>query len=216
MCTCTVLAAVIVLLMLLLIGGAWFIGRGFNKVVGQAAIYAMAAHCAGRTGKPLVVVGAPGAPRTLNAYFGCGHGCGDLCVDIAGAPGCPAAIKMPIQEWLARQPDNSAVIFESEVLGYIPDAELEPTIAELERVSGGDLFASHSNSINLPKYVATGAKQPVNVFNTQRMKLVKPRPGACSQSSRLSGNTGGSRCERRAGRPPFRRPLYRGRQRRAQ
>jgi hypothetical protein len=162
--------------MLLLIGGAWFIGRGFNKVVGQAAIYAMASHCAGRTGKPLVVVGAPGAPRTLNAYFGCGHGCGDLCVDIAGAPGCPAAIKMPIQEWLAQQPDDSAVIFESEVLMYIPDAELEPTIAELERVSGGDLFASHSNSINLPKYVATGAKQHVNAFNTQRMKLVKPRP----------------------------------------
>ena len=83
-------SVVLTVLILILAGVAWFVGRGFNKVVGQAAIYAMAARRAGLTGKPLVVVGAPRAPRTLNAYFGCGHGCGDLCVDIDGAPGCQA------------------------------------------------------------------------------------------------------------------------------
>lgn len=155
---------------------AWFIERGFNKVVGQAAIYAEAARRAGQTGKRLVVVGAPHAPRTLNAYIGCGHGCGDLCVDIDGAPGCPNVAKMPVQEWLAQQPDDSAVIFESEVLMYLPDAELGPTIEELKRVSGGDLFASHSSVINLPRYAATGRRQPVSALNTHRMRLARPHP----------------------------------------
>ena len=59
---------------------------------------------------------------------------------------------------------------------YLPEADLEPTIAELERVSGGDLFASHSTVINLPKYVATGVRQPISAFNTRRMMLAKPRP----------------------------------------
>jgi len=170
------LTVLVLTLMLSLVVSRFVVRRGFNKVVGQAAIYAMAARCAGATGKPLVVVGAPHAKRTLNAYFGCGYGCGDLCVDINGAPGCPAEAKMPIQEWLAQQRDDSAVIFESEVLLFVPEAELELTIAELERVSGGDLFASHSNVINLPRYVATGKKQPVSRFNHRRMKFFKPRP----------------------------------------
>lgn len=161
----------LVVLAALIAVAAWFIERGFNKVVGQAAIYAEAARRAGQTDKRLVVVGAPHAPRTLNAYIGCGHGCGDLCVDIDGAPGCPNVAKMPVQEWLAQQPDDSAVIFESEVLMYLPDAELGPTIEELKRVSGGDLFASHSSVINLPR---DGA--PVSALNTHRMRLARPHP----------------------------------------
>ena len=176
-----VLAALTVIFILILAGTAWTAGRGFNKIVGQSAIYAMAARRAGATGKPLVVVGAPRAKHTLNAYFGCGYGCGDLCVDINGAPGCPAEAEMPIQEWLAQQPDDSAVIFESEVLMFVPEAELELTIAELKRVSGGDLFASHSNIINLPRYVATGEKQPVSRFNHRRMKFFKRAPRAFTE-----------------------------------
>lgn len=164
------LAALTVIFILII---AWTAGRGFNKIVGQSAIYAMAARRAGATGKPLVVVGDPHAKHTLNAYFGCGYGCGDLCVDINGAPGCPAEAEMPIQEWLTQQPDDSAVIYESEVLECIPEAELELTIAELKRVSGGDLFACHSNVINLPRYVTTGKKQPVSRFHHRRMKFFK-------------------------------------------
>jgi len=148
--------------------------RGLKKVRGQALIYAMACRRAGATGKRLVTVGDPQAPGTLNAWFGAGYDCGDLCVDIAGAPSCPPAkvAKASVQEWLAGQPDNSAVIFESEVLLYVPAPEMESTVRELVRVSGGDLFASHSNVVDLERYARTGARQPVRWGDVARMRLL--------------------------------------------
>ena len=165
---------IIVLILILIATVAMYgVNRGINKVLGQSAIYAMAARCAGATGKPLVVIGAPNAPGTLNTIFGCGYGCGDLCVDIDGAEGCPNVAQMPIQDWLALQPDNSAVLFESEVIMYVPRDELDHTIDELKRVSGGDLFSSHSNVIDLPKYIETGMPQQVREIDVYRMQCMR-------------------------------------------
>lgn len=148
-------------LVALLAAVAYVAWRGRVKTQAQRLLYAAAERRAQATGKPLVVVGDPTAPRTLNSFFGAGNGCGDLCVDIAGAPGCPRAVAAPVLDWLRLQPDDSAVIFESEVLIYVPAAELETTIDELFRVSGGDLFAAHSNAVNSLRYTRTGAPQPV-------------------------------------------------------
>lgn len=137
---------------------AW---RGHVKKTAQGLVYGEALRRSRASGKPLVVVGDPAAPRTLNAIFGAGNGCGDLCVDVAGAPGCPRAAALPVLAWLRGQPDDSAVIFESEVLIYVPPAELETTIDELFRVSGGDLFSVHSNAVDSLAYARTGRPQRI-------------------------------------------------------
>lgn len=147
------LAALLLGVLALCAYAAW---RGRIKKCAQALVYAEAERRARATGKPLVVVGDPAAPQTLNFIFGAGNGCGDLCVDVAGAPGCPRSAALPVLAWLRAQPPDSAVIFESEVLIYVPPAELAPTIDELFRVSGGDLFSVHSNAIDSLAYAASG------------------------------------------------------------
>jgi hypothetical protein len=147
-------------------------GRALKKIRGQSAVYAMAMRRAGETGKPLAVFGDPTAPKTLNARYGAGYGCGDVCIDLNGAPGCATGVKSSILDWLLDQADNSAVIFESEVLEYIPDKELSVTLSEMRRVSGGDLFASHSNVIDSATYADTGELQPVRAFDVFRMRYL--------------------------------------------
>ena len=167
------LALVIVIVIIL----AWFAGRiwwrAHVKIRGQTRIFGMAQSRADATGKPLVVVGDPAAPNTFNAWFGAGYGCGDLCVDSNGAPSCPVDKRKRalILDWLLEQADNSAVIFESEVLMYVPVKELKQTINELYRVSGGDLFSSHSNVIDVEEYATTGSRQPVRAFDLFRTRF---------------------------------------------
>ncbi len=160
------LAAAIALL-LVIIYEYW---RAMKKIRGQGAVYAMAARRAGETKKRLVVFGDPRAPNTLNSWFGAGYGCGDVCVDSNGAPSCESGVKSLILDWLVGQPDNSAVIFESEVLMYVPLAELAFTQAEMQRVAGNDIYSSHSNIIDAAEYAETGEKQPVRTFDVFRMR----------------------------------------------
>src|SRR3989338_8626408 len=150
---CVLIALIIVVII------AIVANKAAIKISGQSLIYEIACKCAATTGKPLVVIGDPYAAGTLNAWFGTGYDCGDLCIDMNVAPKCPRQYKGLIQDWLRKQPDNSAVIFESEVLIYIPQEELSETLQHLYRVSGGDLFSSHSNIINVKKYAKTGKRQ---------------------------------------------------------
>ena len=151
------IAAVAVVLTLL---AAYHVYRARCKLDGQRAVYALAAARARATKKPLVVVGDPRAPKTLNAAFGPGYGCGDLCVDIAGAPSCPRALAAPVLEWARRAADDSVVVFESEVLMYVPRAELAATLRELRRVSGGDLFSSGTATAPWSTPARCGAHRP--------------------------------------------------------
>lgn len=146
--------------------------RGTKKVRGQRLIFAMAKRRAAETGKPLVVIGDPAPPKTLNALFGAGYGGGDYCIDINGCPSCveesTVRVKARIQDVLPGLRDNSAVIFESEVLPYISVDEIDGVIAHLWRASGGDLFCSHSNAIDLSRYARTGALQKPSPFHVLR------------------------------------------------
>jgi hypothetical protein len=162
------------LLVVLLIAAAVHIGwRARTKKAGQRAIYRMASARALATGKPLVVVGDPAPPCTLNAWFGPGYGCGDLCVDAGGAPSCPPAKRRRalVLDWLREQPADSAVIFESEVLMFVPPGEVRETIGELYRVSGGDLFSSHSNAVNVARYAVTGQRQKPRALDLFRFRF---------------------------------------------
>lgn len=86
----------------------------------EAAYHAAAAH-ARREGRKLVVVGDPHAglhTRLVPAY-----GCGDVCVDLTGCPGCGGA-GVAVDLTRDRVPgvaDGSAVVFISCVLEYVSD-----------------------------------------------------------------------------------------------
>lgn len=169
----TMLALLIISVMLV----AYHTYRARCKLDGQRAVYALAEARARATGKPLVVVGDPRAPKTLNAAFGPGYGCGDLCVDIAGAPSCPRALAAPVLEWARRARDNSAVVFESEVLMYVPRAELAATLRELRRASGGDLFSAHSNVVDPRALRRSGARAQPRPRLLDVARLALPLPG---------------------------------------
>ena len=96
-------------------------------------VFAAAAQRAQATARPLVVIGDPDAgahTRLLRAY-----GCGDLCPDLRGCPGCPNARTADITRGpLADLADDSAVVFVSCVLEYVDD--LLAALAELRRIAG--------------------------------------------------------------------------------
>ena len=99
-----------------------------------------AQRVAARTGKPLLVIGSPylgGISGTIAKWLGL-YPCGDICVDIQGCQTCPNQSSMHAEQFLALQKPDSHVIFISCVLEYIDD--IEGTIEQLRRVSGGDLF----------------------------------------------------------------------------
>jgi len=83
-----------------------------------------------------MVVGDPyGGPT--NRVLGAFYGCGDVTVDIGGSR-CPNTIKDDLTSTLQKLPDRFCVIFVSVVLEYVEN--LKTCVAELERVSGGNLF----------------------------------------------------------------------------
>ena len=170
----SMLAVVAVLTVILICTVARIWRRARVKIRGQVRIFAAAQRRADDTGKPLVVFGDPVAPHTFNSWFGAGYGCGDLCVDANGAPSCPPGRRERalILDWLLGQPDDSAVIFESEVLLYVPERELRRMVDEMFRVSGGDLFSSHSNAVDVEAYAVTGERQPVRGLD---LLIMKPR-----------------------------------------
>lgn len=85
---------------------------GFKKATDLAA----------SLGRPLVVVGAPrgGAhTRLIEAY-----GCGDVCVDLVGCGSCPTSIQVDLAtQRVGPVADDSAVVFVSCVLEYVPDVQ---------------------------------------------------------------------------------------------
>jgi hypothetical protein len=90
-----------------------------------------------KTGKPLMIIGDPNngcGSKTLGQTYGCG----DICIDITGCPGCPNGVKGYLEDILPTIPDNSYVIFVSYVLEYVNNVDL--VYSNLQRISGGDLY----------------------------------------------------------------------------
>jgi hypothetical protein len=115
-------------------------------------IWSQAIDRTNETKKHLIVIGDPDADNfaysdirdTLQGgnWKTMAYGYGDVCIDINGCPQVAdkegRSIKGDLKDVLPTLATNSAVIFISCVLEYVDDL---PTIAaELERISGGDLF----------------------------------------------------------------------------
>jgi len=85
------------------------------------------------TNRRLVVIGDPDAgfhTRFMRAY-----GCGDVCVDLNGCPKCPVTVVADLTAGpIPGVDDDSAVVFLSCVLEYVPD--IEAALAEVSRIAG--------------------------------------------------------------------------------
>lgn len=119
--------------------------------------YALAQARAKLLKLPLVVVGDPDAglhTRIIRAY-----GCGDLCVDVNGCPGCvPNDVILDLTTGRIPIPDGGAVVFESCVLEYVND--LTAAWAELVRVAGSadKLFTVRVSRFSFTSRLFGGAK----------------------------------------------------------
>jgi hypothetical protein len=93
-----------------------------------------------QTGKPLIVIGDPDA-SLKNRVLGRDYECGNACIDLRGCEKCPVSVTSDAYEYLSQQEDNSAVIFVSCVIEYVPDPQqLE---REIQRVSNGDSYINY-------------------------------------------------------------------------
>lgn len=138
---------------------AW---RSCHKLSMQHILYDRALALARADGRRLVVIGNPTGGyvnRHVQVY-----GCGDICIDIAGCRPCgheTRVLAADALEALRTLPDDSAVVFESEVLEYVVD--LPAVIRELDRVTGGDhtrIFSVHTISIDSWRYHTLGLPAP--------------------------------------------------------
>lgn len=114
-------------------------------------VYDRALTHARRDGVPLIVVGAPDRGPTA------GPGCGDVCIDILGC-GCPVQLKADITKPLPFA-DASAVVFVSCVLEYVDD--LDATLAELRRISGGRLYVVRVEPWTLTAWLYPGTRRRI-------------------------------------------------------
>ena len=102
-------------------------------------------------GRSLVVVGAPDAGPTA------GYPCGDVTIDL-NASSCPNFLRADITKPLPFA-DASVVVFASCVLEYVSD--YAGALAELQRISGGELYVTRVEPWTLTAYLYPGALRVV-------------------------------------------------------
>jgi len=102
--------------------------------------------------RPLVVVGAPDGGITA------GYGCGDRTFDL-GPSACPCSEQINLEHDAVPLADASCVVFCSCVLEYIRD--WRSALAELERVSGGELFLVTVEPFSFAGWMYPGTRRPV-------------------------------------------------------
>jgi hypothetical protein len=101
-----------------------------------ARAYWQALEVARAKQKPLIVIGDP--DKGLRSVTGRDYGCGDLCIDLSGAPNCPKAVAGDALAVLSGMPGDSAVVFVAYVFEGVDDPDA--LLRECNRVSGGDTF----------------------------------------------------------------------------
>jgi len=119
----------------------------------RQTLYAEAVARAHATQKPLIVFGAP-TQKFVQAVTH-DYGCGDLCIDLYGCPGCTSFIAGRPEEVLPRLGTASAVVFVSDALERVDD--IEGVVRELQRISGGDLYVSHTDPTTLAAWAWPGS-----------------------------------------------------------
>lgn len=118
--------------------------------------YALAEAKARELGLPLLVIGDPDT-GFVTKHFGRSAGCGDVCYDLTGCPGCPRGVRGPIEETLGQVPSQSHVIYVSCTLEYCDDLPL--IIEDLERIAPHDgLFVVRLRPESSTFWLFPGAK----------------------------------------------------------
>jgi hypothetical protein len=124
----------------------------------QRTVFALAEERAKLTGKPLVVVGDP-QQGILVRFLGPTYQCGAVCVDTHGCPACETQIAGRLEDVLPRMADNSAVVYVANVLEQVDDIALIG--ANLDRISGGDLFITHTEPASLTGWFWPGMRRRI-------------------------------------------------------
>lgn len=119
--------------------------ESYQKYKLQIEMYNNALQMSRITKKPLLVIGDP-LESSTNYMFG-SYGYGDICIDMNIAPSNKnnnsLIIKDKLENVLHKFPDNSVVIFESEVLEYVDSDKIKYVIQHMERISDGNIFSVH-------------------------------------------------------------------------
>lgn len=115
-------------------------------------IFNLAQFRAQETGKRLIVVGDPDA-GLINRFIGRDYDCGDLCIDARGCLSCDNHGEGRLEDLLPGLETNSAVIYVSMTLEYVDN--MDKVLAELDRVSGGDVFV-----VTVPPWTLTSMFYP--------------------------------------------------------
>jgi hypothetical protein len=124
----------------------------------RRSLYADAVARAQATGKALLVLGAP-TQGIVAKVLGPVHGCGASCIDAAGCPTCAVGFAGRLEDLLPGMGTNSAVIFASDVLESVDDAAF--VAAQMDRISGGDLFVATIEPSSLTAWVWPGTKRRI-------------------------------------------------------
>jgi hypothetical protein len=119
-------------------------------------IFNLAQHQAKQSGKRLIVVGSPDT-GIVNRFVGRDYDCGDLCLDLVGCMSCDNYAQGRLEDVLPQLESNSAVVYVSMTLEYVQD--LDKVLAELERVSGGDLYVVTVPPWTLTAFLYPGARR---------------------------------------------------------
>ena len=114
--------------------------------------------------RPLVVVGDPNSG--LHTRFVQAYGCGDICLDLTGCPLCPTGHVVDLTQGPnPHVADNSAVVFVSCVMEYVPN--VEAVWREVWRMAGGpeNVFIVPVQPWTLTSTLYLGAKNKVEGRN---------------------------------------------------
>jgi len=121
-------------------------------------LFNLAQFRANQTGKRLIVVGDPDG-GVVNRFLGRDYDCGALCVDKKGCLSCPEYAHGRLEDILPQMPSDSAVVFVSATLEYVDD--MDQVLAQLQRVSGGDLFVVTVEPWTLTSLFYPGARRQI-------------------------------------------------------
>lgn len=155
----------------------------------RSAAFQMAAERATELGRRLVVIGDPDAgmhTRLMRAY-----GCGDVCIDMNGCPGCPITIVADITKGpVADIPDDSSVVFVSCVLEYVSD--LNAALREIARLAGRpeNVFVVMVQPWTLTARLYPGARWRGTVGDAAGSQTVDMKPVGLEEKLAVTGALG--------------------------
>ncbi len=140
----------------------------FLRKVKRRRIYQMAYARSKETGLPLLVVGDP-YNGIASKSTGADYGCGDVCLDLTGCPGCASRhvkiLKGSMEELLPVIDLSKYIVYISCVLEYVND--LPVFLESLKQVRKGNLFI-----VNVERYSLVAYIYPYYLTNEQPPKYI--------------------------------------------